>query len=89
MTLHDIARMTYELTVDHCINDVHFGSIREMETAIKHWLISNPSRYIASVNLPDGTWLIQYSRSGRFYDIFVPETRTQETRLTQALLGGK
>lgn len=84
MTRNEVADMALGLTVDHKINGQHFTKAEFRET-LGMWLRDYTCRYIASMVLPDGEWLVQFSKSGEYYDLWIPDTREQEERLYAAL----
>lgn len=84
MTLREVADMALDLTVDHKINGEHFTKA-EFRYVLNKWLNKYTCRYIASINLPDGEWLVQFSKSRDYYDLWIPDTREQEERLYAAL----
>lgn len=84
MTLRETADMALDLTVDHKINGVHFTKA-EFRHVLDMWLNKYTCRYIASINLSDGEWLVQFSKSRDYYDLWIPDTREQEERLYAAL----
>jgi len=85
MTLTEVSKMTYDLTIAGYVNDVKFSSYKELKTAISHWLYKNIDSYICQLVLPDGRWFCKLSRNGNYYDLYVPDTREQETSLVSEL----
>lgn len=94
MTLHNIASQLHKLAVDGRINGEHFTEA-ELERALRHWMrdaehnaIKNA--FVLEIVLKDGAWLAEVSRfdeSADGFDYWIPDTREQEARLYEALLG--
>lgn len=85
MTLREVADMALGLTVDHKINGQHFTKA-EFREVLGMWLRNHTSQYVGTMVLPDGEWFVQFSRSGEYYDLYIPDTREQEEELLEKTL---
>lgn len=86
MTLTEISKMTYDVTTAGYVNDVKFHSYRELRDAISHWLYKDVDFIICQLALPDGRWFCRLSRNGDYYDLYIPDTREQESWVLDTLL---
>lgn len=87
MTLKDLTDMTYDLALGHYINGEKFTR-DELHDCLKHWLCKSDSSYVGTITLPDGEWYVRFLRHNHYYDLYVPDTREQESMLIQKLMMG-
>lgn len=87
MTFNEIVHQIYNLPkpLPCYINGVQFKSENELRTAFKAWLRKQDDQFIYEQCLPDGRWFCKITKSGNFYDYYVPDTRAQENRLISEL----
>lgn len=84
MTLKEVSKMAYDLSLGHYVNDIKYHSVNELYNALKDWLNPESSydSYIAELCLPDGRWFVKFYRVfGSMYDLYVPDTREQEKKM--------
>lgn len=95
MTLKELANMVYTLPYNlPCeINFVRRTSEADVNQLMKAWLMAGykkeypKAQVIFEIALPDGRWFVKATRDGSYYDLYVPDTRTQEQRLITELFG--
>lgn len=93
MTLHNIASQLHSLS-DGRINGEHFTKA-ELERALQMWMRNSErnaikNAFVLEIVLRDGAWLAEVTRfadSPDGFDYWIPDTREQEARLYEALLG--
>lgn len=89
MTLHEVAKQVYSLTNGRVNGENYTES--ELENVFKIWM-KNPehlkikNRCAIVVSLPDGEWLATIDKTPFGYDYYIPDTRDQEQRISNALL---
>lgn len=87
MTLTEVSKMTYNLTIAGYVNGLKFKSAGELKKSMEKWLSKDTDSYICELVLPDGRWFCRLIRRGNYYDLYVPDTREQENQIMNELLG--
>ncbi len=89
MTIKEVARMAYQISLGHYINDVKWKSSSDFCKALSHWLPESGDSYIAQMCLPDGRWYVEFTRiqigNETFYDLYIPDDREHELILINKL----
>lgn len=83
MTVKEVAKMAYDLSLGHYINGEKYKSSAEFYRTLTHWMQSG-DQYIAELCFPDGRWLCKFYKVPKIkncYDLFIPDTREQEQTL--------
>lgn len=91
MTLHDIATQVHQLTLGGFVNGEKYTR-RELERTLGIWLDraehnAIPNTVVFELCLQDGRWLCTASKVGNMYDYYIPDTREDERRIWDRLVG--
>lgn len=88
MTMNDVVRQLYDLSVDHKFK-FHDNNLwpqrfklNELRDAIQKRFQDNRNKIYGEINLPDGSWMFEVSRIPSCgYDYYIPDTRERESEL--------
>ena len=82
MTLTELSKMTFDCTSNGWVNCTKYSSWRELrDEYISKQLCKDTDKCICELLFPDGLWYCRLSRVGKYYDLYVPDTRVQEIQM--------
>ena len=94
MTLHEITKQLFHLSIDNHFNGEHFT-----RQEFKHYIINMMrtseslkirNTIVMEISLADGSWLFavnKFADTSDGYDYFIPDTREQEAQIWRQLAG--